>query len=113
MEIAEFQNLMHDLYAHNDRRRGATATMLWLVEEVGELAEAVAGMMSIISKRRLQTVLHGLVRLPIFMISILKRRFLPSIPICVRRVRRSLVFVRIEMGCFETKRKTTQHNDTP
>ena len=27
--------------AHNDRRRGATATMLWLVEEVGELAEAV------------------------------------------------------------------------
>lgn len=32
---------MADLYAHNDRKRGPTATMLWLVEEVGELAEAV------------------------------------------------------------------------
>jgi len=32
---------MHDLYVHNDKRRGANATMLWLVEEVGELAEAV------------------------------------------------------------------------
>lgn len=41
MEIKEFQKLMYDLYAHNDRRRGAAATMLWLVEEVGELAEAV------------------------------------------------------------------------
>jgi NTP pyrophosphatase (non-canonical NTP hydrolase) len=41
MEIKEFQQLMYDLYAHNDRRRGAIATMLWLVEEVGELAEAV------------------------------------------------------------------------
>jgi len=33
--------MMYDLYAHNDKRRGATATMLWLVEEVGELAEAI------------------------------------------------------------------------
>ncbi|WP_370574660.1 MazG nucleotide pyrophosphohydrolase domain-containing protein [Methanomethylovorans sp.] len=41
MEIKEFQQLMYDLYAHNDRKRGAAATMLWLVEEVGELAEAV------------------------------------------------------------------------
>lgn len=41
MEIKEFQKLMYDLYVHNDRRRGAAATMLWLVEEVGELAEAV------------------------------------------------------------------------
>jgi len=41
MEIAEFQKLMSDLYAHNDKRRGPTATMLWLVEEVGELAEAI------------------------------------------------------------------------
>ncbi len=41
MEIPEFQKFMYDLYSHNDRRRGATATMLWLVEEVGELAEAV------------------------------------------------------------------------
>jgi NTP pyrophosphatase (non-canonical NTP hydrolase) len=41
MEIAEFQKLMYELYAHNDRRRGGAATMLWLVEEVGELAEAI------------------------------------------------------------------------
>ena len=31
---------MYELYAHNDIRRGGKATMLWLVEEVGELAEA-------------------------------------------------------------------------
>ncbi|NYT18671.1 MAG: nucleotide pyrophosphohydrolase, partial [Methanosarcinales archaeon] len=41
MEISEFQKLMYDLYAHNDKRRGAAATTLWLVEEIGELAEAV------------------------------------------------------------------------
>ena len=41
MEISEFQKFMFDLYAHNDKKRGAAATMLWLVEEVGELAEAV------------------------------------------------------------------------
>jgi NTP pyrophosphatase (non-canonical NTP hydrolase) len=41
VEIKDFQQLMSDLYAHNDRKRGPTATMLWLVEEVGELAEAV------------------------------------------------------------------------
>ncbi|MDG6243928.1 MAG: MazG nucleotide pyrophosphohydrolase domain-containing protein [Methanolobus sp.] len=41
MEISEFQKRMYDLYAHNDRRRGAAATTLWLVEEVGELAEAI------------------------------------------------------------------------
>ncbi|TGC08936.1 MazG nucleotide pyrophosphohydrolase domain-containing protein [Methanolobus halotolerans] len=41
MEIAEFQQLMSDLYAHNDKKRGPAATMLWLVEEVGELAEAI------------------------------------------------------------------------
>lgn len=42
MEISEFQKLMYELYAHNDiRRGGGKATMLWLVEEVGELAEAI------------------------------------------------------------------------
>ncbi|MFW5986912.1 MAG: MazG nucleotide pyrophosphohydrolase domain-containing protein [Methanohalophilus sp.] len=41
MEIAAFQQLMHDLYLENDKRRGKTATTLWLVEEVGELAEAI------------------------------------------------------------------------
>lgn len=32
---------MRELYAYNDSRRGKDKTMLWLVEEVGELAEAV------------------------------------------------------------------------
>lgn len=41
MEISEFQKLMQELYLHNDSRRGGKATMLWLVEEVGELAEAI------------------------------------------------------------------------
>lgn len=41
MEIKEFQNIMRELYADNDKRRGKDKTMLWLVEEVGELAEAV------------------------------------------------------------------------
>ncbi|HEY3361779.1 MAG TPA: MazG nucleotide pyrophosphohydrolase domain-containing protein [Methanosarcina sp.] len=41
MEISEFQKLMSQLYAHNDRKRGGKATMLWLVEEIGELAEAI------------------------------------------------------------------------
>ncbi|AAM03984.1 TPA: nucleotide pyrophosphohydrolase [Methanosarcina acetivorans] len=41
MEISKFQKLMYELYAHNDKRRGGKATMLWLVEEVGELAEAI------------------------------------------------------------------------
>ena len=41
MEISEFQRLMYELYAHNDRKRGGKATMLWLVEEIGELAEAI------------------------------------------------------------------------
>lgn len=41
MEIAAFQQLMRELYLENDKRRGKTATTLWLVEEVGELAEAI------------------------------------------------------------------------
>jgi NTP pyrophosphatase (non-canonical NTP hydrolase) len=32
---------MYELYAHNDRKRGCKATMLWLAKEVEELAEAI------------------------------------------------------------------------
>ena len=39
--IAEFQTHIADLYLAKDRRRGTTGTMLWMVEEIGELAEAV------------------------------------------------------------------------
>ena len=41
MRIAEFQNLMEDLYIQRDRKRGVDKTMLWLISEVGELAEAI------------------------------------------------------------------------
>lgn len=41
MELAEVQNLMEDLYGDSDRERGIPATVAWLCEEVGELAQAV------------------------------------------------------------------------
>ena len=41
MDISEFQKLIKDLYIERDRKRGIEKTMLWLIEEVGELAEAV------------------------------------------------------------------------
>lgn len=41
MEIAEFQQLMDDLYGAADRERGLPSTVAWLCEEVGELAQAV------------------------------------------------------------------------
>ena len=43
MRIAELQRLMGDLYGPRDRARGAEQTFLWLVEEVGELAQALRG----------------------------------------------------------------------
>jgi NTP pyrophosphatase (non-canonical NTP hydrolase) len=42
MEIAAFQKLMWDRYYATDSARGAAATFLWLTEEFGELAEAIA-----------------------------------------------------------------------
>lgn len=41
MEIAAFQQLMDDLYGEADRERGVPATVAWLCEELGELAQAV------------------------------------------------------------------------
>ncbi len=41
MRIAEFQQLMDDLYGEADRERGIPATVAWLCEELGELAQAV------------------------------------------------------------------------
>ncbi|NOZ59313.1 MAG: nucleotide pyrophosphohydrolase [Euryarchaeota archaeon] len=40
MRISEFQSLIRELYLEKDSQRGAEATLLWLVEEVGELLEA-------------------------------------------------------------------------
>ena len=41
MELAEVQRLMEELYGPGDRERGIPATVAWLCEELGELAQAV------------------------------------------------------------------------
>jgi NTP pyrophosphatase (non-canonical NTP hydrolase) len=41
MQISEFQDLIRRTYRRRDGRRGIDKNTLWLVEEVGEFAEAV------------------------------------------------------------------------
>jgi NTP pyrophosphatase (non-canonical NTP hydrolase) len=41
MELGEFQGLMAATYGARDRARGIDATVAWLAEELGELAQAV------------------------------------------------------------------------
>lgn len=41
MEIKEFQQLIKRLYYEKDLKRGKEKTLIWLFEEMGELAEAV------------------------------------------------------------------------
>ena len=43
MTIKEFQQLISQNYEPRDRQRGTPATFLWFIEEVGELATALAG----------------------------------------------------------------------
>ena len=43
MQIAEFQRFIRDKYYDRDVQRGTAGTFLWFVEEVGELASALAG----------------------------------------------------------------------
>jgi len=43
MTIREFQQLISKKYEQRDRERGTPATFLWFIEEVGELATALAG----------------------------------------------------------------------
>lgn len=42
MDIREFQDVIEKMYTHRDRQRGSAGTYLWLAEEVGELAAAIA-----------------------------------------------------------------------
>lgn len=42
MDIGDFQALIEQMYSHKDRERGSAGTFLWLMEEVGELAAAIA-----------------------------------------------------------------------
>ena len=41
MDLAQWQSLMDRLYGAQDRERGIPATVAWLCEELGELAQAV------------------------------------------------------------------------
>ena len=41
MELGELQRLMEDTYGVRDRERGPAVSVAWLVEEVGELAQAI------------------------------------------------------------------------
>ncbi len=41
MSLRDFQKMIRDIYYIRDKDRGAAKTMLWLVEEIGELAEAL------------------------------------------------------------------------
>ena len=42
MHISEFQRLISEKYEKCDRQRGVPATFMWFIEEVGELATALA-----------------------------------------------------------------------
>lgn len=41
MDLAELQDVIERTYGDRDRERGVAATVAWLAEEVGELAQAV------------------------------------------------------------------------
>lgn len=42
MNISEFQKLIAEKYEKRDRQRGVPATFMWFMEEIGELATALA-----------------------------------------------------------------------
>ena len=42
MNISEFQRLISKKYEKRDRERGIPRTFMWFIEEVGELATALA-----------------------------------------------------------------------
>ena len=42
MHIGEFQTFISDKYEKRDRERGIPGTFMWFIEEVGELATALA-----------------------------------------------------------------------
>ena len=41
MTLAELQDVIERTYGERDRRRGVPASVAWIAEEVGELAQAV------------------------------------------------------------------------
>lgn len=63
MHIREFQQLIDRMYSDKDRRRGPAKTFLWLTEEIGELASAIAGKQSKNKEEEFADVLAWLVTL--------------------------------------------------
>ncbi len=43
MKLREFQQFIRDKYYARDSQRGTPGTFMWFIEEVGELATALAG----------------------------------------------------------------------
>ena len=43
MKLREFQQFIRDKYYVRDSQRGTPGTFMWFIEEVGELATALAG----------------------------------------------------------------------
>ena len=41
VELCDFQQLIRDMYLEKDLARGVDGTFMWLMEEIGELAEAL------------------------------------------------------------------------
>jgi NTP pyrophosphatase (non-canonical NTP hydrolase) len=41
MTLRDIQKLIDEMYSAKDRKRGAEATFLWLMEEIGELAASI------------------------------------------------------------------------
>ena len=41
MDLADLQDVIEKTYGERDRARGVAATVAWLAEEIGELAQAV------------------------------------------------------------------------
>ena len=42
MQISQFQQWISEKYEERDRQRGTSATFMWFIEEVGELATALS-----------------------------------------------------------------------
>jgi len=43
VDLRAFQQFINQQYGQRDRQRGTSATFMWFIEEVGELATALAG----------------------------------------------------------------------
>ena len=63
MEFDQFQDLMDRTYRTRDQERGLPATVAWLAEEVGELAQAVRKGDAVAQRHELGDVLAWLASL--------------------------------------------------